>query len=124
MFIIPFFGLLGVGPKKNRATLGFFAAVSLLALFLERYLLVVPSITTFNGPVLGLPELGPTLLFAGLYLLAYALFGRTFPMVSPRLAEITLTRELGHHAVEVFDHEDADRDFVHEGDLERRREER
>lgn len=124
MFIIPFFGLLGVGPKKNRATLGFFAVVSLLALFLERYLLVVPSITTFNGPVLGLPELGPTLLFAGLYLLAYALFGRTFPMVSARLAEITLTRELGHHAVEVFDHEDADRDFVHEADLERRREER
>ena len=120
MFIVPFFGLLGVGPKKTRATLGFFAAVSLLALFLERYLLVVPSITAFNGPVLGLPEVGPTLLFIGLYLLAYALFGRTFPMVSSRLAEITLTRELGHHAVEVFDHEDQDRDFVHEADLERR----
>jgi hypothetical protein len=41
-------------------------------------------------------------------------------MVSPRLAEITLRRELGHHEVEVFDHEDADRDFVHEEDLERR----
>jgi hypothetical protein len=121
MFIIPFFGLLGVGPKKTRATLGFFAAVSLLALWLERYLLVVPSITAFNGPVLGLPEVGPTLLFAGLFLLAYALFGRIFPMVSPRLAEITLARELGHHAVEVFDHEDQDRDFVHEADLERRK---
>jgi len=101
--------------------LGFFAAVSLLALWLERYLLIVPSVTSFDGPILGLPEVGPTLLFAGLYLLAYALFGRTFPMVSPRLAEITLTRELGHHAVEVFDHEDQDRDFVHEADLERRK---
>jgi Ni/Fe-hydrogenase subunit HybB-like protein len=121
MFIIPFFGLLGVGPKKTRATLGFFAAVSLLALWLERYLLIVPSVTSFDGPILGLPEVGPTLLFAGLYLLAYAWFGRTFPMVSPRLAEITLTRELGHHAVEVFDHEDQDRDFVHEADLERRK---
>jgi Ni/Fe-hydrogenase subunit HybB-like protein len=121
MFIIPFFGLLGVGPKKTRATLGFFAVVSLLALWLERYLLIVPSVTAFNGPVLGLPEVGPTLLFAGLYLLAYALFARIFPMVSPRLAEITLTRELGHHAVEVFDHEDADRDFVHDVDLERRK---
>jgi hypothetical protein len=121
MFIVPFLGLLGVGPKKTRATLGFFAAVSLSALWLERYILIVPSITAFDGPVFWWPELAPTLLFAGLYLLAYALFGRTFPMVSPRLAEITLRRELGHHEVEIFDHEDADRDFVHEEDLERRK---
>jgi hypothetical protein len=121
MFIVPFFGLLGVGPKKTRATLGFFAAVSLTALWLERYILVVPSITTADGPVFGLPEFAPTLLFAGLYLLSYALFARTFPMVSPRLAEITLLRELGHHDIEIFDHEDADQDFVHEADLERRK---
>jgi hypothetical protein len=68
-----------------------------------------------------LPEIAPTLLFAGLYLLMYTLFARTFPMVSPRLAEITLLRELGHHEVEIFDHEDVDADFVHEEDLERRR---
>jgi len=121
MFIVPFLGLLGVGPKKTRVTLGFFAAISLSALWLERYILVVPSITAFDEPVFGWPELAPTLLFAGLYLLVYALFGRTFPMVSPRLAEITLRRELGHHQVEIFDHEDADRDFVHEEDLERRK---
>jgi hypothetical protein len=82
--------------------------------------MVVPSITTFEGPVFRWAEAAPTLLFAGLYLLSYAVFARTFPMVSPRLAEITLRRELGHHEVEVFDHEDADRDFVHEEDLERR----
>ncbi len=121
MFVVPFFGLLGVGPKKTRATLGFFAAVSLTALWLERYILVVPSITAADGPVFGLPEFAPTLLFAGLYLLSYALFARTFPMVSPRLAEITLLRELGHHEIEIFDHEDADQDFVHEADLERRK---
>ncbi len=121
MFIVPFFGLLGVGPKKTRATLGFFAAVSLSALWLERYLLIVPSITAADGPMVGVPEVAPTLLFAGLYLLVYALFARAFPMVSPRLAEITLLREVGHHEVEIFDHEDADKDFVHEGDLERRK---
>jgi Ni/Fe-hydrogenase subunit HybB-like protein len=121
MFVVPFFGLLGVGPKKTRATLGFFAVVSLSALWLERYLLIMPSITAAEGPVFGLPEVAPTLLFAGLYLLAYALFARTFPMVSPRLAEITLLREIGHHEVEIFDHEDADKDFVHEADLERRK---
>jgi hypothetical protein len=35
-------------------------------------------------------------------------------MISPRLAEIALNREMGHHAVEVYDHEDKDEDFVHE----------
>jgi hypothetical protein len=121
MFVVPFIGLLGVGPKKARLTLGFFAAVSLTALWLERYLLVVPSVTALDGPIFGLPEAAPTLLFGGLYLLTYALFARTFPMTSPRLAEITLHRELGHLEVEIFDHEDTDQDFVHEGDLERRR---
>ncbi len=121
MFVVPFIGLIGVAPKKTRATLAFFASVSLVALWLERYILVVPSVTLLEGPAFGLAELGPTLLFTGLYLLAYALFGRTFPMVSPRLAEITLHREVGHHGVEIFDHEDADQDYVHEADLERRR---
>ncbi len=114
MFIIPFFGLLGVAPKKTRATFGFFATVSLVALWLERYLLVMPSVTALPGPVFGGPEIGPTLLFLGLYLLAYALFARTFPMISPRLAEITLERERGHSAriTAEFDHEEEPKDYV------------
>src|SRR5687768_12662351 len=39
MFIIPFFGLLGVAPKKFKVTLGLFAVISLGSLWLERYLL-------------------------------------------------------------------------------------
>ena len=50
MFLIPFFGLLGVAPKKTRVTLGFFATVSLVSLWLERYLLVMPSVTPLPGP--------------------------------------------------------------------------
>ena len=97
MFIIPFFGLLGVARRSRRVTLGFFATVSLVALWLERYLLVMPSVTAFLGPVCGWPEAGVRRsLFAGLFLLCYALFARTFPMLSPRLAEITLDRERGH----------------------------
>jgi hypothetical protein len=34
-------------------------------------------------------------------------------MVSPRLAGATIDRELHHHVVEVYDHEDQDKDFVH-----------
>ncbi len=40
-------------------------------------------------------------------------------MISPRLAEITLDREVHHLEVEAFDHEDQERDFVHEADLEK-----
>ena len=125
MFIIPFFGLLGVTPKKVRAILGFFALVSLVSLWLERYLLVMPSVTAFPGPRFEVPEAGPTLLMLGLYLFTYALFARTFPMVSPRLAEITLDRERGHAVTAAeFDHEEGPKDYVPAELIERREHER
>lgn len=96
MFLVPFAGLLSVGAKKTRLTLGLFTGISLSALWLERYLMVIPSVTTESGPRFGLPELGPTLLFIGLFLLSYAWFARTYPMVSPRLSLITLEKEHGH----------------------------
>jgi hypothetical protein len=96
MFVIPFTGLLGMGPKKMPLTLGIFATISLCALWLERYLMVMPSVTAEAGPVFGLPELGPILLFLGLFFLCFSWFARTYPMVSPRLALITLERERGH----------------------------
>jgi len=95
------------------------AAFGTAALFVERYLMVIPSVSGESGPVFGMPELAPTALFLGLFLAAYALWARTFPMISPRLAEITLEREVHHIEIEVYDHEDTDRDFVHEGDLEK-----
>jgi hypothetical protein len=97
MFVIPFAGLLSVGAKKTRITLGLFTAISLTALWLERYLLITPSVTAETGPRFGLPELGPTLLFAGCFFLCYAWFANRFPMVSPRLAMITLEKERGGH---------------------------
>jgi len=125
MFIVPFFGLLGVAPKKVRATLAFFALVSLVSLWLERYLLVMPSVTALPGPVFALPEIGPSLIFLGLYLLSYALFARTFPMVSPRLAAITLDRERGHlFAGPEYDHEESPQDYVSPEVIERRERER
>lgn len=114
MFLIPFLGLLGVTPKKFPVTMGLFALVSLVALWLERYLLVMPSVTELAGPTFGLPELGSTLLVAGLFFLTYGVFARAFPMISPRLAEITVTLER-HHAVEDhFDHDERAEDFLAE----------
>ena len=121
MFIIPFFGLLGVRPKKSKVLFGFFATVSLVALWLERYLLVMPSVSVLPGPVIGRPELGATFLFAGLFLVSYALFARGFPMLSPRLAEITLDRERGHAvSAAEFEHEEGPGDYVPDALLERR----
>ncbi len=120
MFIIPFWGLLFVATKKNRYALALFATVSLSSLWLERYLLVLPSVTAEAGPTFGLPELGATLLLVGLFLLAYAVFARTFPMISPRLAAITLERERGHQQIPIFEHEERPEDYVSEDVLERR----
>jgi hypothetical protein len=81
----------------------------------------MPSISPLPGPVFEKPEIGPTLAFLGLFLLSYALFARTFPMISPRLAEITLDRERGHAIVAAeFDHEEGPKDYVPAESLERR----
>jgi hypothetical protein len=97
MFVIPFAGLITVGAKKTPITLGFFSVVSLCGLWLERYLMVIPSIQADAGPTFGLPELGPTLFYIGAFLVLYARFAKTYPMVSPRLSMITLEKEHAHH---------------------------
>ncbi len=97
LFIIPFAGLLGVAPKKYPVTLGLLALISLDALWLERYLMVMPSVTASHGPLFGAPEIGATALLLGLFLLSYTLFAGRFPMVSPRQGLVTIEREL-HHA--------------------------
>jgi Ni/Fe-hydrogenase subunit HybB-like protein len=93
VFVIPFWGLIWVKAKITPSTFTLFATVSLLGMWLERYLHIQPSLT--EVPQAGLPELGVSLGFLGLFLLAYGTFARLFPMVSPRLAEKAF--ELEHH---------------------------
>jgi hypothetical protein len=95
VFLIPFVGLLGAKPKRYPPTLLAFALASLVGIWLERYLEVVPSINGGAGPAIGVPEIGVTLLFGGLFLIAVAWFAGRYPMISPRLAADTLERE--HH---------------------------
>jgi hypothetical protein len=120
MFIIPFWGLLFVGAKKSPLLLGVFAAVSLSSLWLERYLLITPSVTQGVGPVFGMAELGPLLGFLGCFLLAYGIFARTFPMISPRLATITLLEERKHGHGDEFFHDERPADFAMPAELDRR----
>ncbi|MBM4187334.1 MAG: hypothetical protein FJ206_08490 [Gemmatimonadetes bacterium] len=117
MFLVPFFGLLFVATKKTQVTLGLFAAISFVSLWVERYLLVLPSVTAEHGPVFGLPEVGPTALMLGLFLLCHALFARRFPMISPRLALTTLTIEAEHGHGHEFGHEEKETDYAHPKEL-------
>jgi len=93
VFVVPFLGLLGVRPKKHPPTFLGFVSVSLVGLWLERYLEVVPSINNGAGPAIGVPEIGVTILYVGLFLLAFGWFAARYPMLSPRLAADTLERE-------------------------------
>jgi len=81
VFVIPFFGLLGVAPKKSPRVLTLFGGVSLLALWLERYLLVYPSYYMGAESLpLGWQEIGTALLFAGLVLGSLMWFASRFPI--------------------------------------------
>jgi Ni/Fe-hydrogenase subunit HybB-like protein len=94
VFLIPFWGLIWVKSKITPMTFTLFAAISFVGVWLERYLLVQPSLTE-QGPMFGLPELGITVGFVGLFMLAYGLFARTFPMLSPRMTAKALV--VTHH---------------------------
>jgi len=93
VFLVPFIGLLGVKPKTFGPTMIGFAIVSLVGIWLERYLEVVPSVNRGAGPAIGVPEIGTTLFFGGLFFLAWAWFAGRYPIISPRLAADALERE-------------------------------
>ena len=93
VFLVPFIGLLGVKPKLFAPTMVGFALVSLAGIWLERYLEVIPAINHGAGPAIGVPEIGTTLFFAGVFFLSWAWFARRYPIISPRLAADALERE-------------------------------
>src|SRR5437016_11846119 len=93
VLLLPLLGLVGAKRKKYPPTFLAFALVSLAGIWLERYLEIVPSINGGAGPAIGIPELGVTVLFGGLFLLAMGWFATRYPMISPRLAADTLERE-------------------------------
>ncbi|MEX0907037.1 MAG: hypothetical protein WD054_01810 [Gemmatimonadota bacterium] len=81
LFVLPFFGLMGVTPKRTPAIFATFAAISLTGLWLERYLLVHPSLYIGAESLpLGWQEIGPLFMFAGLFLGSIAFFLTRFPV--------------------------------------------
>ncbi len=93
VFFVPFWGLIWVKAKTTVLTFTLFFTVSIVGVWFERYLLVQPSL--IDSPQFGVPEIGITMGFLGLFLLSYALFARSVPMISPRWAARAL--EAHHH---------------------------
>jgi hypothetical protein len=82
LFVIPFFGLLGVMTKRTPRLFATLAIISLFGLYMERYLLVYPSLwigadtlpLSWQEPAIGL-------LFAGLLLASLVWFAHRFPLM-------------------------------------------
>ena len=93
-FVIPFAGLIGRKPKTKPVLLAFFTSVILVGMWLERYVMLAPSLHHGGDPVFTIwqPLIG--LMFLGLYLGSVRWFLSTFPamqvwqpMVAPETRE-------------------------------------
>jgi hypothetical protein len=82
VFFAPFFGLLSKAAKLFKPTLVLFTLISLVGMWLVRYLEVYPSLYgEAPGLPLGLWELGVTLGYLGLWGSCYLAFMNAFPRV-------------------------------------------
>lgn len=86
IFVVPFLGLLSRTPKRFPSIVAGFAALILLGNWLERYMLIYPSLyergeAGAHHLPLGLPEIGVALGFMGLFLACYLWYLRTFPVL-------------------------------------------
>lgn len=95
VFFAPFFGLLSKAAKLFKPTLVLFTLISLLGMWLVRYLEVYPSLYgEGTGLPFGLWEIGVTLGFLGLWGTCYLAFMNAFPrarvtlMTSPYRDEV------------------------------------
>jgi hypothetical protein len=88
-FVIPFVVLLSRGIKTNPRGLTTIALVAFAGMWLERFILVSPSLWRGEGVPLGLIEILVTLGTAGAFGWSYTTFLQTFPVLplaDPRLA--------------------------------------
>jgi hypothetical protein len=80
-FVVPFVGLLGKRAKLNPGTLSLFCSVILVGLWLERWMLVAPSLHHDGDSVFPLWYPLIACLFAGLMLGSVRWFLATFPVI-------------------------------------------
>jgi hypothetical protein len=80
-FFIPFVGLMNWTTKRNPYLHQWFALVALLGVWLERNLIVLPSVNPAAFD-LSLPQIGVMLGFAGAFVLPFLNFASKYPMLS------------------------------------------
>ena len=80
-FVIPFAGLIGRKPKTKPVLLAFFTSIILVGMWLERYVMLAPSLHHGGDPIFTIwqPLIG--LMFLGLYLGSVRWFLTTFPAI-------------------------------------------
>ena len=80
-FVIPFAGLIGRKAKMTPMVFRSVALVLLAGLWLEKHLMVAPSIRSLDTPTLGATEVLVALMFLGIFLHAVRWFLCTFPLI-------------------------------------------
>jgi Ni/Fe-hydrogenase subunit HybB-like protein len=80
IFVIPFLGLMNKKSKTTPVLLFTFACIALAGLWVERHVLVMPSLNA-NQVWIGLPEVGVTAGFVGLFGFAVQGFLAKFPCI-------------------------------------------
>jgi hypothetical protein len=79
-FLLPFFGLLGKYPKLFTPTMAFFAATSMLGIWIHRYLEIYPIVYAGATTLpIGLWEIGTFLGYLGVWGYTYLSFMDAFP---------------------------------------------
>src|SRR5262245_28833437 len=79
-WFVPFTGFMNLAAKRNTNVHIFFACSVLVGIWIERLMMMYPSIYLTNLPV-GLPEIGVTIGFLGGFLLAFQAYAATRPLV-------------------------------------------
>ena len=87
-FLTPFPLLLLEWVKRTPFVLAVVSLIIVVGMWLERYILVVPSIWHERSLPLGWIELGVLVGFFALFKLAFLTFMRAFPLATPPTAEL------------------------------------
>lgn len=80
-FFIPFVALLGAKPKRTPGWLRVITVVIFSGLWLEKFLMIAPSIRDHDTPIFGATEPLIALMFLGLFLFSSRWFLTTFPVM-------------------------------------------
>jgi Ni/Fe-hydrogenase subunit HybB-like protein len=101
-FAAPFILLMGRNPKMNPTWLGFVGMLALTGLWLERWLLIAPSLHTEGDPTLTFWEPLIALGFLGIFVFTVRWFLATFPVIQlwqPGAEPEMLDREVAREEV-------------------------